>query len=332
MLSILQSIVLVFSILVFISALAIQLIYIVTRKQIAKVAPARRARLLFILVLLPVVLTLLSIGLGFAPSLLTLLGFPQEHCTIHCLLHSGDHIHLCLITPPKFIYSPSILAMFVALVMLALFNLYKILKEVIRSRILLAQFRCMSQYIDKQKYRCIHSSGMLAFSMGLFRPEVFISKGLKDKLSSEELTLVLAHERSHAHRKDLLKILAMKYLSIFFLPFISRRIESDMSLACEQVCDEFAAKTVKSRLLVAETILKLQKLVPLSLQQPVFASYFSEHHITRRILCLLNDAPSDEFSFKHSLLYTLLLSTGIFFAIKYDLAHQLLELLYNFLL
>ncbi len=332
MFSILQSVVLVFSILVFVSALAIQLVYVVSQKQIAKVAPARRARLLFIIVLLPAVLALVFIGLGFSPSLLTLLGFPQEHCIIHCLLNSGDHIHLCLLTPPDFIYSPSILTLFFALLMLALFNLYKILKEVINSRVLLSQFRCMSKTVDNKKYRCIDSNGMLAFSMGLFRPEVFISNGLKKQLTKEELTLVLAHECAHARRKDLLRILIMKYLSIFFLPFIARRIESDMSLACEQVCDEFAAKTVKSRLLVAQTILKLQKLVPASLQQHVMVNYFSEHHITKRIFCLLNDAPNDGFNLKHSLFYTLLISTGIYFAIKYDLAHQLLELLYNFLL
>ncbi len=333
MLSIIQSIVLVFSIFAFLAALVSQGVYLSTRKFIARASADGRVRILELLVILPVLITVFVIIKGFAPSMLTLLGMPQEHCISHCLIGGSDHIHLCLITPPEFISNPVILLLFTALVGVFFFNLYRIVYELIQGRRLIVQLKQLAVYIPGPNYYRIESDEILALSMGFFRPAVFVSAGLEARLSSRELALVLEHEYTHARRRDLLRNLLMKFVGIFFIPRILKQILADISLGSEQICDQQATKKVNSRFLVAETIVKVQRLVS-ETNRPTaaLASYFSENHIASRVAALIDDQPVQAQKLFSISAYFLIISAVVFFVAEQDAIHHLVEMVYNSLL
>jgi len=53
--------------------------------------------------------------------------------------------------------------------------------------------------------RVIETPAALAWCAGLFNPKVFLSKALLDKLTADELTVLLKHEYTHASRHDNLR-------------------------------------------------------------------------------------------------------------------------------
>ncbi len=333
MLSIIQSIVLVFSIFAFFAALVSQAVYLSTRKFIARAGADSRVRILELLVVLPVLITVFVILKGYAPSMLTLLGMPQEHCISHCLLGgSGQHIHLCLITPPEFISNPAVLLLFTALVGVFFFNLYRILYELVQGRRLIVRLKQLAVYRPEERYYRIQTDEILALSMGFFRPAVFVSAGLEARLSAKELALVLEHERTHARRRDLLRNLVMKFVGIFFIPVVLKRILADISLGSEQICDQQATRKVNSSLLVAETIIKVQKLVSSARRPAALASYFSENHIVSRVAALIDEQPVKTQKLFSITGYFLILSAVVFFIVEQDAIHNLVEMIYNSLL
>lgn len=70
----------------------------------------------------------------------------------------------------------------------------------------------------------------LAVCLGLFRPEIYVSRGLIEQLSPKQLQAVLDHETYHQSRFDPLRILIIDMLAapLFFLPAVQewRRIQS----------------------------------------------------------------------------------------------------------
>ena len=83
-----------------------------------------------------------------------------------------------------------------------------------------------------------------AFTHGLLKPAVYLSRGLLKSLSNEELKVVLLHELSHKKRKDPLRFLALGFLrnAFFYLPAIGR-IVSFSRLRSEHAADDAAART-----------------------------------------------------------------------------------------
>jgi hypothetical protein len=82
----------------------------------------------------------------------------------------------------------------------------------------------------------------VAFAAGLFRPSVYLSRGLVDRLDSREIDIVVAHEQAHARRCDpALRFLASLFASLH-LPATARRLMSDLTLAQEQACDAITAR------------------------------------------------------------------------------------------
>lgn len=61
-----------------------------------------------------------------------------------------------------------------------------------------------------------------AFCLGFWRPRIWLTTGLANLLSDEELTAVLVHEAYHYHRRDPLRLLISRSLksALFFLPMI----------------------------------------------------------------------------------------------------------------
>jgi hypothetical protein len=80
-----------------------------------------------------------------------------------------------------------------------------------------------------------------AFCAGLLRPQVYVSRGAVAILDDAALSVVLAHERHHARRRDPLRLAVGRICvrALFFLPPLADLVERQQSLA-ELSADESA--------------------------------------------------------------------------------------------
>lgn len=110
-------------------------------------------------------------------------------------------------------------------------------------------------------YRIVESQRPFAITAGLMRPQVLVSSRLLDELGPCELATVVSHEQAHRQRRDSVRLLAAEVLSTLHLPSTRRLILDQLRMAVEQACDEVAAMRSGDRLQVAETILKMTRMV-----------------------------------------------------------------------
>jgi len=70
------------------------------------------------------------------------------------------------------------------------------------------------------RVRLVDADGAFSFAYGMPRPNVAVSRGLVESVSSDELAAVLHHERYHVANYDPLKVVLARSLpdSLFFLP------------------------------------------------------------------------------------------------------------------
>ena len=133
----------------------------------------------------------------------------------------------------------------------------------------------------------------LALTAGLSRPEVYISSSLLASLPSDMLRVIVAHERAHVRRRDGLIQFVAHIVSLLHLPGIRRRLLADLSLACEQACDQEAAREVGDPLRVAETLLAVARwFTPAKCVSAVGALSFGSGDLVPRIEALLSTAPT----------------------------------------
>ena len=118
-----------------------------------------------------------------------------------------------------------------------------------------------------------------AFTHGLLKPAVYLSRGLLKSLSNEELKVVLLHELSHKKRKDPLRFLRNAF---FYLPAIGR-IVSFSRLRSEHAADDAAART-GGQVSLASAILKVARTA-----LPVPSITGSQEQVSGRIRRLLED-------------------------------------------
>jgi Zn-dependent protease with chaperone function len=80
-----------------------------------------------------------------------------------------------------------------------------------------------------------------AFCTGLWRPNVYVSRGTFDCLPPNQLAAVVAHEAHHARRRDPLRLFVARALGegLFFLPALARLADRYSALA-ELAADEAA--------------------------------------------------------------------------------------------
>jgi hypothetical protein len=107
-------------------------------------------------------------------------------------------------------------------------------------------------------YRVLDSPALVAWCCGLFRPQVYVSRGLLQRLTPQQLQAVLAHENAHRARHDNLRTWLLHSITVAWPPRSRRRIRRDFSADTELVCDSVAALQVGDRSQVAAAIRALQ--------------------------------------------------------------------------
>ena len=135
---------------------------------------------------------------------------------------------------------------------------------------------------------CFESSVAQAFSLGIWRPQIWVSTALLALLDNEELLAVLHHEAHHCRQRDPLRLLVSRLISdsFFFVPFM-RRLLDDSRLAQEMVADAVAIARTGTPLPLASALHKL--LTKSSTPPPNRWLVISQINITeRRILALVS--------------------------------------------
>lgn len=101
----------------------------------------------------------------------------------------------------------------------------------------------MSRLADPtSSYKVVDSNAAVAWCCGLIQPEIFISRGLAETLTAEQMQVVLVHEQTHVERKDNLRKWALHWTTIAWPKRYRMHIKQDLSTYTEHVCDLAAVR------------------------------------------------------------------------------------------
>lgn len=139
----------------------------------------------------------------------------------------------------------------------------------------------------------------LVFTQGLVKPHIWLSTGLMQVLSDDELEAVLRHEAHHRQARDPLKIFVARCLSraLFFVP-IARDLCEAYCVTKEIAADAQATQAMSDALPLARALRKL--IAYPATPAPVAAMTGEGHIVEARLLALLDlSQPIPFFPLKH---------------------------------
>ena len=251
--------------------------------------PAARYRMLVVFAALPVATATILLLAAVLPSLVSLVLPALDHCPAH----DDGHLHLC------FVHLPAVAPSATVLLVVSALALYLTLQLTITTRRALRTARVLSVLERTGHPRCdlgvtvIETPEPVCLAVGLLRPRILLARSLLLQLDASERTVVLAHERAHVVRRDALVGALVRCLSTFHLPHVGRWLVRELDVAAEQACDERAASAVGDRLLVAATILQVERALGCRTSEPYtpLALAFGAAAVERRVAALLVDSP-----------------------------------------
>ncbi len=248
------------------------LIYPLLRARLLNLHPRHGSTLLLAWWVLPLAASLLSTMILFMPPAESLL--VEAHCHAECASHA------------PLIDSPALAGLGIALGTLVLLTLaWRFITTLRRSRQLHEQFDFLGR--RRGAWYEMESDCPLVFTLGWWRPRIYLSSGLREACSEQDLDIILQHERAHQERRDNLRLLVARLCCAILPAPLSRRVLSDLQVVTEQACDFRAAERC-GPLAVAETLLKIKRLLlsrPAPLPQDAMA--FAERDVEMRIKALL---------------------------------------------
>ena len=272
----------------------------------SKLPPARQIhrerRRLWLLASLPWLLPFTAIIALSASSLAKALNWIDDHC----LQHDRHHPHFCFEHLPDFALSlsqslPVAIATGSLLILLAMrmFHQVKHYKSGSLLQKLLPKGARLKHFSDPRP---------LAFALGIRRPVIFLSSGLKQWLTKRQQRLVLAHEAAHIRNHDGIK-------NTLFELLLGIHVQRKSLLHRWHVSTEILADSHVSRrfdaLELAAVLIKLER-AKLTVTQPLSITGGSTQ--TRIQYLVKQEATPDSFSFE-GLLYLLLCTLPVMAAI-----------------
>jgi BlaR1 peptidase M56 len=144
----------------------------------------------------------------------------------------------------------------------------------------------------------IEDSAVVACTVGIVRPLILLSSGLREALSPAEYGVVVEHERAHAAAHDNLAILIARVVerTLFFLPGM-REASRGARRSIEVAADASAAKCTGDPLLVAASVTTVANLLFESAKvgrprpQPAMAFFTEEELVVQRVRRLVFGDP-----------------------------------------
>ena len=247
--------------------------YPVLRPLLLQLHPRYGSTLLLAYWTLPFVASLSSTLFLFMPTAETLL--VDAHCHDDCASHA------------PLIDSLGIAWFGVAIGSLAVLGLLRHFVVTLRKA---HQLHTQFDFLGKRRgaWFEMESECPLVFTLGWWKPRIYVSSGLLRACTASDLDIILQHERAHQQRRDNLRLLVARLCCAVQPAAISRRILSDLQVVTEEACDFRAAERF-GNVAVAETLLKVKRLLtaqPASVPQDAMA--FAERDVETRIKSLLN--------------------------------------------
>jgi hypothetical protein len=254
------------------------------RPRLTSVAPVTRERILLGWALAPWILgALVTVGC-FLPSLRDWLGGAPDHCGVH-----GDHhLHLCFHHAGALERSAAAGALGGLVLLVGLSVALAVAVWAWRYLRLVGGLAALSEPDPATGTLRIATRRPLALTLGLLRPQVFLSEGLEEGVPAEDLDAVRAHEAAHVLRRDGLRKLALATFTLPYPPSCRVAMLEEYAAVCEELCDVHAARVVGEPARVARALLSVARLGegwdrPL----PAPACRFSQGHVERRVRALL---------------------------------------------
>jgi len=264
------------------SAMLCAIAYPLLRRIVLGLDPIRRTRVLVVWSMVPLGLSGLLTLLGVLPLGLSLMGCMGE-----------GHTHFCVAHPHLILDEHLLWAIYLVLALLMVSALGTQLYGWWRARRLLESLATVSHYDRQRGVRVMDCEVPIALTAGLSRPIVYISSSLVTALPSDMLRVIVAHERAHARRRDGMIQFVAHLASLLHCPWVRWPLLADLSLACEQACDQEAAREVGDPLRVAETLVALARwFTPAKCVPAVGALSFGSGDLVPRIEALLSTAPT----------------------------------------
>ncbi|WP_445487382.1 M56 family metallopeptidase [Niallia sp. 03133] len=150
-----------------------------------------------------------------------------------------------------------------------------------------------SELMQQMEYRqkhvlVIEHHDPMAITMGFFQPKIFLSTGLWDLLSKEEIKAVLFHEAYHQKKLDPLKSFLIQLFAtiIWYIPLL-KWISKQYIVIREVLADDYAIKKSGNPIDISNALIKMIK----NRQQkkhPFTYVSFAESSVNYRIRYILN--------------------------------------------
>ncbi|MFW0778585.1 MAG: M56 family metallopeptidase [Rickettsiales bacterium] len=164
----------------------------------------------------------------------------------------------------------------------------------------------------------------LAFASGLLKPKCFLTSGLIQQLTEQELAIVIAHERAHICHKDGIKKWLFTLLAALYPAGITQQLQSQFSMATELLADARVSRRF-SPFDVAQTLIKAARLQRrYGLDIAASANTFVANDVDQRVRALIIPSAGRAFPWLPSL--ALLLLTTLFCSVAVDVLHHFIEL------
>ncbi|MBI4859176.1 MAG: M48 family metalloprotease [Candidatus Riflebacteria bacterium] len=210
--------------------------------------------------------------------------------TDHCLDH-GHHLHLCLVHGGDWASRPLAVAFVAVLVVVMTLRSGRRAVELLLGQRAARSFKRLGRPLTADGLcRVVPSSQTFAFALGVLEPVVAVSSRTWANLAPGHRQALLAHERAHVDRRDLIARELLWTASLFGLPATVRHALSLWQLASEQLCDRQAAGAAGGPGVVAEAILAVARLCKTPPPLPP-AALGADSFVVERIESLLSDEP-----------------------------------------
>lgn len=267
-----------------VTALLCACFYPLVRSRLMFLFPATRAKHLLAWIAAPIAVGLLLTGFIFLPTALSRLGIASDHCQAY----AADFSYRCLLHPLAAMEREPPWFLLLPLSALGLVFLARIAWEFLDLHRLIGAFTRASHPDSSRNIWIVESQWPLAIAFSIPHGRIFISSELVQGLSPSQLAVVLAHERAHLCRHDPTRYFIAQAIACLHVPWLRQPLLADLSLAAEQACDEEAAERVGDRLLVADTIVQVERLFhrPLS-SIPALSPSFMGGQVVERVESLL---------------------------------------------
>lgn len=219
--------------------------YFLLRNSLVTMYPAHGSALILTYWTSPALLSLLLSVLLFYPQSGLLLISP--HCHSNC----GEHAPVMQAGVMSWVGLFIITVLIVSLV--SRFFIMLVTGQRLR--------RQLDQLAERRRgFSELKVSDRAVFTLGWWRPRIYISSGLMAHCTEEQLAVIIDHEKAHRYRRDNLRLLLGNVFSLALPPTWRRIMQHDLHLMTEQACD-FASAARHGRLTVAETLVHVGRLL-----------------------------------------------------------------------